>query len=330
MDYFQLNGVDMRVSRLSLGTWNFSGAKIWGAQEEEASVRTIDLAIDLGINLFDTAARYGDGKSEEILGRAVKPQRDRIYLASKVHTALLGHDSVIAECEKSLKRLGTDYLDIYQIHWPSKTIPHDETLAAFEKLKRDGKIRAVGVCNHGPRCLDSLKGHMVLTNQLPYSLLWRQIEDGIVDKSMAQGLAIWAYCPLAQGLLSGKFRTIDDVPPGRRETRFYSSKWKQGRHGGAGFEQEIFEFLPRLQALADASGFSMLAISLGFLKTRKGMGSVLLGARDENQLRQNLEAFETQVPEEVIAKATALSDELKPKMGSNPDLWEDADGGRMY
>lgn len=224
MDYFQLGGADMRISRLSMGTWNFSGAKIWGPQEEATSARTINLAIDLGVNLFDTAARYGDGRSEEILGRAVKARRDRMYLASKVHTGLLGHDSVIAECEKSLKRLDTDYLDIFQIHWPSKVIPHDETLAAFEKLKRDGKIRAIGVCNHGLRCLDSLKGHAVVTNQLPYSLLWRQVEDGVVAKSLNQGMAVWAYCPLAQGLLAGKYRTLDEVPLGRRETRFYSGK----------------------------------------------------------------------------------------------------------
>jgi aryl-alcohol dehydrogenase-like predicted oxidoreductase len=131
-------------------------------------------------------------------------------------------------------------------------------------------------------------------------------------------------------LLSGKFRTLDDVPLGRRETRFYSATWQQGRHNDAGFEKEIFEFLPKLQTLADTSGFSMLAISLGFLKTRKGMGSILLGSRDENQLRQNLDAFTTKVPDEVIAKATALSDALKQKMGSNPDLWENADGGRIY
>ncbi|MCC8191313.1 MAG: aldo/keto reductase [Planctomycetes bacterium] len=330
MEYHTLADPSMSISRFSLGTWGYSGAKIWGPSDDEEAVRTINLAIDLGVNLFDTAARYGDGKSEEVLGRAVKGRRDQVYLASKVHTALLGYDSVLAECEKSLRRLNTDYLDIFQIHWPSKVIPFDETLRAFEDLKRAGKIRAIGVCNHGVQCLEAVKGRAIVTNQLPYSLIWRLVEGPIVERSIAGGMAVWAYCPLAQGLLSGKYRRLEDVPLGRRETRFYSGKWKQGRHNDTGFEREIFSFLPRLREVSEDSGFTMAELALAFLRTRPFVGSILIGCRNRDQLRSNLRAFEAQVPEEVMRRVVTLSDALVPQMGTNPDLWEDADGGRMF
>ena len=327
MDFVELrNG--LKVSRLSLGTWGFSGAAVWGPNEEGESIRTIRLAMELGVNFFDTAAIYGGGAAETILGKAIKGVRDNVVIATKVLAADLGYDNVIARCESSMERLGVDYIDLYQIHWPNPAIPFDETLRAFDKLKADGKIGAMGVCNFGATLVNGFAGHGLVTSQLPYNLLWRQVEDGAIPAAMADGMSIWPYCPLAQGLLTGKFRSIDDVPLARRQTRYYSSEWKQGKHTDAGFEKEIFPFVGELVALSEKTGYSVAAMALTFLKTRPGVGSVLVGSRNETQLRQNLETFETVVPGDVMDEVVRLSNALKPRMGTNADMW--FSDGRIY
>lgn len=331
MEYFKLYDSELTFSRMAMGTWGFSGVKLWGESDDNVAIRTISAAIDAGVTVFDTAARYGDGRSEEVLGRAVKGKRDRVVICDKVHTAFLGYDDVISQCEASLKRLGTDYIDIFQIHWPSKEIPLEETVAAYEKLKRDGKIREIGVCNFGPRCIRDIRGHRVVTNQLPYSLIWRLIEkNDVLQKSVDSHMTVWAYCPLGQGLLTGKYRSIDDVPMGRRGTRFYNGAWKQGRHSDGGFETEIFAFLDRLRLVVDETGIPMAALALAFLKAQKHVSSVLIGSRTPQQLAQNLASFETEVPQEVVLRITRLSEDLKASMGTNADLWENEDGGRMF
>ncbi len=329
MDFFRLKNTDMSVSRFSLGTWAFSGAKIWGPNAEADSVATINAALEAGINLIDTAAMYGEGKAEEILGKTIKTRRKDLYISTKVRAAMLAYNDVIAECEGSLKRLQTDYVDVFLIHWPNPAIPADETMRALEKLKADGKIRSIAVSNHGPQSLAKVKGHDIVLNQLPYSMIWRQVEYEVVPASLADGVAIWAYCPLAQGLLSGKYKKVEDVPLERRETRFYSSMWKQGRHTDVGFEDVIFPAIAKLQAITDKTGISIAALALAFLKNREGMGSILVGARNVEQLKQNIDAYETKVPADVLAQVMAIADEIKPKMGKNGDLWENVNGGRI-
>ena len=170
-----------------------------------------------------------------------------------------------------------------------------------------------------------------MLRELPYSLLWRVIEkNGAIRKSVDAGMSIWAYVPLAQGLLSGKYLKLEDVPLGRRETRFYSSRWEQGRHSDTGFEDIIFPLLNRLKDLCDKSGCSMLEVAFGFLKAQKDVSSILVGARDMNQLSANIAAFNKKVPSDVIADAVKLSDPLKAAMGDNADLWQNDNGGRIF
>ncbi len=329
MDYFKLKDSDISFSRLALGTWGYSGAKIWGPNDDEVSINTIHMAIDNGITVFDTADRYGNGHSEEVLGKAVKGKRSKVTICTKVRLA--HHDEIVSHCEASLKRLGTDYIDIYQVHWPFKDVPMEETLGAYEELKASGKVREIGVCNFGPGAIERSEGHKIVTNQLPYSLLWRVIEkNGAIQKSVDAGMTIWAYVPLAQGLLSGKYLKLEDVPLGRRETRFYSSKWEQGRHSDTGFEDIVFPFLNKLKALCDKSGCSMLEVAFGFLKAQPNVSSILAGARDMNQLAANIAAFNKKVPSDVIEAAVKLSDPLKEAMGENADLWQNDDGGRIF
>ena len=330
MQYFKLSDSDIAVSAMSMGTWGFSGASVWGESDDELSIRTIHQALDSGINLFDSATRYGDGRAEEVLGKAVKKCRDKAIVSTKVYMDNLSYDGVLAQCEGSLKRLDTDYIDIYQIHWPNREFSADETMRAFEDLKKAGKIREIAVCNHGKQALKAIEGHKIVLNQLPYSLLWRLVEHEIAPTSAENGIAIWAYSPLAQGLLTGKYRSIDDVPMNRRSTRFYDGKWGQGRHDDAGFETEVFDFLGELHEVCGRTGYSMPVLALAFLRSRQNIGSILIGSRNPEQLTQNLKSFETSVSAEVIAEITELSAKLLAKMGTNADMWENQNGGRMY
>ena len=328
MEYLKLRGTDMEISRLSLGAWAFSGAKVWGDFDEQTAIHTMHAALDQGVNLIDTAEKYGDGRSEEMVGKAIHDRRDKAIVATKIYKDYLHYDDVIAHCDASLKRMNTDYIDIYQIHWPSTEIPVEETFRALEDLKKAGKIRAIGVCNHGLTMLDKVKDYPVMTNQMPYSLLWRIGEKEISPKMEETGIALWCYSPLAQGLLTGKFKTIDDVPMGRRETRFYSGKWQQGRHDDTGFEEIIFPFLDWLRGVCDETGYTMSTLAFAFLKSRN-VGSILQGARNEQQLSQNIQAFETPVSPDVVELITKESEKLKAQMGTNPDMWENKNGGRM-
>ena len=331
MEYVSLKNSDIKISRMAMGTWGFSGAKEWGPGDDRTAMETIHQALDCGINAFDSAERYGGGHAEEVLGKAIQDRREQAVVCTKVYTTNLRYEDVISHCEESLRRLNTDYIDIYQIHWPSKTIPLEETLGAMEQLKRDGKIRELGVCNFGAASLESCKGHPIVTNQMPYSLLWRLVENTpVLEKCREQGMSIFTYSPLAQGLLTGKYRTLEDVPMNRRTTRYYSGKWQQGRHNDTGFEEIIFPFLDRLRQLCEESGYTMAQIALNFLRAQSCVSSVLIGCRTPQQLQQNLESFETKVPEDVVARAAALSAELTPQMGTNVDLWEDQNGGRFF
>lgn len=326
MDYIRLHNTEIDIPKLSLGTWAFSDFGTWGPNDEKDSIDTIHAALDKGITLLDTAERYGGGKSEEILGKALKGRRDKAIVATKVYSDALRYDDVLAHCEESLKRLDTDYIDLYQIHWPNKDVPAEETFRAFEDLKKAGKIRAVGVCNYAQKGLEEIRGLGAVTNQLPYSLIWRQVEDGIIQKTTENHMVVWAYSPLAQGLLGGKYLTLDDVPAGRRGTRFYNGQ-HEGGHGDPGFEGVIFPFLNELDAVCKETGYPMATLAIAFLK--KNAGSILVGARNVSQIERNIAAYDTDVPDELVARITKLSEPVKKATAGDADLWS-GNGGRMY
>lgn len=321
---------DIEVSALSLGAWSFGGGQVWGDSNQSAALDTIHCALDHGVNLIDTAERYGDGKSEEIVGAALQGRRTDAVLSTKVYTHALHYNDVMEHCEASLRRLNTDYIDLYQVHWPNPDIPIEETYGAFEDLKKSGKIRASGICNAGERCVQTLNAsYDIAMNQLPYSLIWRLAEKKIIPATEKMGIRIWAYSPLAQGLLTGKFRCVEDVPLGRRETRFYSGAWKQGRHNEAGYEKEIFAFLDVLMDFSEKSGYTPTEIAMNFLKRRESVQSILAGARSPQQLEQNIAAYEKNVPADLMLQLEKTSDSLKNIMGDNADMWI-GDGGRFF
>lgn len=325
----ELKTSGIMVSELALGTWAYSGANVWGASDNKAAMETIHYALEHGVNLIDTADRYGDGKSEEVVGEALKGRRSKAVLATKVYTDKLRHDDVITCCEASLKRLQTDYIDLYQIHWPNPDIPIEETFSAFEDLKKAGKIRIAGVCNAGKACVASLTGYETAMNQLPYSLIWRVAEKAIIPASLEAGIPVCAYSPLAQGLLTGKYKSIEDVPLGRRETRFYRSGQTPCRHSDPGFEDEIFVFLGVLMDFCEKNHLAPSEVAMNFLKRRPFVQSVLVGARTVKQLEENISAYEKEIPAELMVEIEGASDHLKAVMGENADMWQ-GDGGRFY
>jgi myo-inositol catabolism protein IolS len=322
MQYQIMGNSDLRVSIYALGCWPFAGGSYWGDPDDAASIDTVHAALDAGINLFDTAEAYEKGHSERVLGQALVGRRDEAIITTKVAPNHLAAADVIAACEQSLKNLQTDYIDLYLIHWPNWNVPLAETIGALEQLKSQGKIRAIGVSNFAIRDLtDVLELHPVVTNQLPYSLLWRVIEREILPVCLDHNVGIMCYSPLAQGLLTGRYRDADEVPPGIAQTRLYASTRPQSGHSEPGCEEEVFAALGGIRAVADELGQSMAAVALAWVRQQPGVATILIGARTPQELQMNLPALDVTLPDDVIQHLNALTDPVKEKLGHNPDMW---------
>jgi myo-inositol catabolism protein IolS len=321
--YCKLGQTDISLSVVAMGCWALAGDQTWGPQIEADSKATIRAALDAGVNFFDTAEGYGGGASEVVLGQALAGRRHEAVIATKVSRAHLSGDEVLQACENSLRRLQTDYIDLYQIHWPSRTVPLDKTMEALEKLRQQGKVRAIGVCNFGVQDLSHLlRIGWVETNQLPYSLLWRAIEYEIRQKCLDVGIEILCYSPLAQGLLTGKFSSLDEVPAGRARTRLFSGDRPQTRHGETGCEPEVFTAIAQIRHICDEIGQPMAKVALAWLLHQPGVTSVIAGARRPDQIRQTAQAADLELSQETIAALAEATEGVKQKIGPNPDLWQ--------
>jgi aryl-alcohol dehydrogenase-like predicted oxidoreductase len=321
----------LKMSVLGLGTWAFAADGFWGEQDENESIATIRAALDSGITLIDCAEAYGAGRSEEIVGRALKGVREKAVLATKVSGANLGQAELTAACENSLARLKTDTIDLYQVHWPNPAIPLEETVAALKRLVAEGKVRAVGCCNFGARDLarSHAAGAGFVSNQLPYSLLWRAIEARILPQCAQREMAVLAYSPLANGLLSGRYRTPREVPAGRTTTRFFSGSRPNSRHGEAGLEAEAFTAIAAIRAIAERAAIPMPTLAIAWLLNRPNVASVLAGARTPRQLEALVKAAETRLPADVEAELDRATEALKRRVGDNADLWEGTEKSRI-
>jgi aryl-alcohol dehydrogenase-like predicted oxidoreductase len=322
MEYRKLHNTDIMVSTVAMGCWAIVGDSTWGEQDEATSLQTIHAALNAGVNFFDTAEAYGDGYSESLLGKALTGRRHEAVIASKVSGPHLAAADVRQACERSLQRLNSDYVDLYQIHWPNRSIPLAETMGALEELRTEGKVRAIGVCNFGVGDLDDLLAvGGCATNQLPYSLIWRAIEFAIRQKCTDNNIGILCYSPLVQGLLTGKFASADDVPEGRARTRHFSKDRAQTRHTEAGCEAETFAAIERIQRIGDKIDASMSRVALAWLLYQPGVTSVLAGARTPGQIHDNVQAAALELPPEIVEELTAATEEVKQKLGANPDMW---------
>ncbi|MDB5326174.1 MAG: aldo/keto reductase [Phycisphaerales bacterium] len=314
----------MDVSSVALGCMSLCGNAIYPGIPEAQAVATIDAALDAGINFFDTAPAYGDGESERRVGRALDGlKRDRAIVATKISSATLTAEDVMRELDHSLRRLRTDRVDLYQIHWPRPATPIDQTLRALEDAVKAGKIRAIGVCNFGRQDLgDAINVAPVVSNQMVYSLLARAVEQDVVPFGEANGVDLLCYSPLAQGLLTGAYRHADEVPAGRSFTRLFAGTRPQARHGEAGLETETFAAVAEIRSIAQSVGLSMADLSLAWLLHRATVASVLVGASRPEQVTRNAAAADVQLSPEIIARLDAATADVKAKLGANPDMWQ--------
>ncbi len=288
------------ATRLGLGTWALGGGTDWGAQDRAQAEAAVLAALDGGINWIDTSPIYGWGAAEELLGRVLRGRRKQVLLADKCGIVLkagrpdhcLAAASVVAECEASLKRLQTDYLDLYQVHWPDPKTPLEETWTALQQLQQQGKIRAVGVCNFSAGSLrQAVALGPVAGMQMPLSLL-RPLPDEIQDVCLQKQIPLVAYGALGGGILSGKYQKEPNFR--RRDARryFYPYYFAEGFTAA----QTV---AARVRVLAAQKAVAPAAVALAWSLARPGVSSVLVGARSAAQVQQNLQALRlTLTPQE--------------------------------
>ncbi len=324
MLYRTLGRSALSVSEVCLGCWSIATKDFfWDGQDRRDSVAAIHAALEVGVNFFDTAPAYGDGEAEEILGEALGTHRAQVIVATKVLPKDLEPTRLRASCERSLRALGTDYIDLYQIHWPNHAIPLESTFRTLEDLQREGKVRHLGVSNFGPGyCYEILALGRVESNQVPYSLLWRAIEFEIQPRCAATDVGILCYSPMAQGLLTGKFASADDVPEKRARSRLFASTRRLTRHGEPGCEAETFSAIAQIRQVADELGQPMGRVSMAWLLAQPGVTSVVAGARNAEQMRENVTASGLKLTPEVRARLAAITEPIKQRMGANADPWE--------
>jgi aryl-alcohol dehydrogenase-like predicted oxidoreductase len=325
MKYRKLGASGIELSQITMGCWALGGGYTWGVQDEKDSIETVRAAVDLGLNLYDTAEFYSDGYSEQVLGKALDGVRDKVLVATKVWVDNMTADKLVAACEGSLNRLKTDVIDLYQIHWPSRQVPLEETLSAIEKLKADGKIRWAGVCNFGVQDLAEAATHVdVVSNQLAYSLLFRAIENEILPKCRETGVGVLTYSSLAQGLLTGKFHRLEDVDDERARIRLYTKERPGTVHEEQGCEKEANEALQKISAICADLGQSMANVALAWVLKQPGITSVLAGARHPAQIAANVEAVALELADDVVSELTIATETVKSKLGPNADPWRTA------
>lgn len=325
MEYRKLGASGLSVSAVAMGCWALAGDATWGPQTEADSIATIHAALDAGVTLFDTAEGYGAGDSESLLGRALAAggRRHRAVIATKVGRSNLSASQVQQACEDSLRRLQTDYIDLYQIHWPSRSVPLHETVGTLERLREQGKMRAFGVCNFGVQDLsDLLTIGQIETNQLPYSLLWRAIEYEIQAKCVAENIGILCYSSLAQGLLTGKFASADEVPEGRARTRLFAGHRPQARHGEPGCEAEAFAAIEHIRRMCGTLHQPMARVAVAWLLRQPGVTAVIAGARRPDQIQETAQAAAITLTPETVDELSTATAKLKDVIGSNPDMWQ--------
>jgi len=324
MQYRKLGNTGIEVSRVAFGCWAIVGGFNWGRQDEKDSLNALRAAYEAGVTLFDSAEGYGNGRSEQLIQKALSSVRNEIIIATKVSPDHFAEKDLIAACERSLRNLKTDRIDLYQLHWSNKKIPVEDTLAVLEKLKKEGKIRYYSVSNFGTKdlagCLAA--GYTVCSNQLAYNLLFRAIEYEIQPFCVQEGISILCYSPLMQGLLTGKFFTADDVPEDRTRTRHFSTSRPYARHGEQGAEKETFAAAEQIRQIAGEIGESTADVSLAWLLAQPGVVSVIAGGRNPDQAGNNACAVDLVLPEDVIERLSSFTESLKSKLGSDADMWQ--------
>ncbi len=295
--------VRLGVSPLALlpmaqgGSWYATDA------DDAALAGAMATAYDGGLRHFDTAAGYGGGRSETLLGRFLVGKRDTVLLASKANPPELTAAAMIGMVEQSLGRLGTDFIDLYYIHWPRAGRDMRPVMEGLEQARRGGKIGAIGVSNFSVAQMTQVaEVAPIAVHQLGYNLIWRYRDDDVIPYCRERGIAVVAYSALAHGILTGKYGPTPDIAPGdQRHTilPFRSDIWP---HVHAGVE--------KLKQVAGELGLPLATLAVRWILDRPGIGSVVVGARNRDQASANVAALTPAIPHEAYAAMTAISDAI--------------------
>ena len=343
-----LSGI--RVSRLGLGCWAFGGGAYWGRQAQQDVDQVVRDALDRGVNFFDTARMYNDGASEKSLGAALRGVRHSAVICSKVSPAKAYPAALRAECEATLATLGSDYVDIYMLHWPINPLglrhftddpavlaqppALEEALSTLRDLKAEGKIREIGVSNFGARQLEEALGFCadIVADELPYNLVSRAIEAEIVPACRQNNVALITSMALQQGLLAGRYHRPQDVPPHQAHSRHFAHERGQGtsRHGEEGVEDELFSLVALVRQLAAELDMTVAQVSLAWVLGKEWVGVALAGARNTSQLRENIAAADRALPDAAVARLDGAGEGILRRLGGSPDYYEHSSKSRIY
>ncbi|HHP7232661.1 MAG TPA: aldo/keto reductase [Xenococcaceae cyanobacterium] len=308
---------EIQITPIVMGTWQ-AGKKMWVGIEDEASIQAIRAAYEAGITTIDTAEIYGEGHSEQIVAKALTDVREQVVYASKVFANHLKYDQVIEACDRSLKNLNTDYIDLYQIHWPSgsfnsEVVPIAETMEALNKLKAQGKIRAIGVSNFSRTQLEAAAQHGRIDSlQPPYSLFWRQVESDAMPYCVANNISILAYSSLAQGLLTGKFGSDHQFAEGDHRAK---NKLFQGEN-----YQRAQQALDQMRPIAEAHNCTLAQLSLAWLIAQPQTNAIA-GARNAAQARDNAQAASVSLASEELQQLDRIGKQVTDHLDANPVMW---------
>jgi aryl-alcohol dehydrogenase-like predicted oxidoreductase len=332
----QLGSSSVRVSPVIFGAWAIGGW-MWGGADEKDAVDAVRASIDDGVNTIDTAAIYGQGHSEELVGRAIRGiPRDKVVIATKGGRrwdSAEGSDpwsttdnhgkpitirsnsrkqSIVEECEQSLKRLGVDVIDLYQIHWPDKTTTIAEAIGAMEDLRRQGKVRAIGVSNYGVDLLREAHGVATVHSlQPPYSLIQRQIErDGTLAFCRENNIAVIVYSPMERGLLTGKVTPDRQFAPGdhRATHKFFTVDNRK----------RVLAALEKVKPIADRHGASYAQLVINWTFHEPGVTAALVGARNAEQATHNAGAMRFTLSADERAEVRRAFDDVSRALGGEP------------
>lgn len=328
MELKQLGNSTVKVTPLAFGAWAVGGW-MWGGAEEQESIRAIRASYENGMTTIDTAPVYGFGKSELLVGKAMEGvQRDKYQILTKFGMnweteqgefffdttdndgkpvkmyKYSAKDKVRKECEESLRRLKTDYIDLLQIHWHDNTTPIVETMGEVARLIKEGKVRAAGVCNYSAQQVEeALKTVNIVSNQVPYSMVHRDIEKEIIPQALKRGIGILPYSPLQRGLLTGKI------------TRDYKFAEGDTRPGTRYYKPEnldrINAMLAKVKSIADNHKATLSQLVINWTVNRPAMASVLVGARNEQQVKENINSLSFKLSKSDLETITKAADELK-------------------
>ena len=325
MQYRRLGNTGIEVSTLCLGSMMFGA---WGNQDEAECHRMVHTALDAGVNFIDTADVYAFGESEEILGRALKGRRDQVVLASKAHNAMPGEAGdrnrrgnsrvwLMRAVEDSLRRLGTDYLDLYQIHRPDPDTDIDETLGALSDLVRQGKVRAIGSSTFPAEQIVEAQWtaerrgrERFLTEQPSYSILARHAEAAVLPTCERYGMGVLVWSPLNGGWLTGKYRA-DIAPAGSRA----ATNADHFDFAVDGVRERKLALVEQLSVIASDEGMSLIHLALGFVLAHRAVTAAIMGPRTHEQLLDQLGASEVTLSGEALDRIDAL---VAPGTDVNP------------